>query len=255
MARISISCNDGFLFAALGYSIVLLIIKWSKYSSCDYPLQLFLIIDYFTVIAFRCSHFLMQYVHENPRHRKMALFLKIGVIYVFFTIWTIVGTVWFSLCGSCLPENNQYWTFVVWLVLSYIWILLYACLLGLSYFIGHGDFNNWANENQFALNLIPREEHVGLTQEQINTIESSQATAEDSVKTCSICLEPFTVGEPIRSLPNCGHIFHSDEIDNWLSRKNSCPNCRVSVLAPVVTDQRAVRPNGASSDQDAHLLV
>jgi len=234
MARITVSCNDGFLFAALCYSIVILIIKWSKYSECDYPLQLFLIIDYLTVILFRCSHFFMQFVFENHRLRRFALFLKVGVIYVFFVIWTIVGTVWFNKTGRCLPENNQYWTFVVWLILSYVWIALYACLLGVQYYISHNhhQFNNWAHQVNFPLHLINPPEAVGLTPTQISSIGSNTATEEDVMKTCSICLDQFTIGENIRQLPNCGHIFHVDEIDTWIARKNSCPNCRVAVILP-----------------------
>src|SRR5689334_21140292 len=90
---------------------------------------------------------------------RLANFVKVGVIFTFFIIWTLVGTVWFGETlenanpsvtnrvaaqsdRECLPENNQYWTFIIWLVLvqsspcilyltlsrsqCYIWIVVYS---------------------------------------------------------------------------------------------------------------------------------
>jgi hypothetical protein len=52
-----------------------------------------------------------------------------------------------------------------------------------------------------------------------------------SQPTCPICLEDFKSGvTPIRELP-CGHIFHPECIDSFLSNNSSlCPMCKKSVL-------------------------
>lgn len=52
-----------------------------------------------------------------------------------------------------------------------------------------------------------------------------------SQPTCPICLDEFqTEVTPIRELP-CGHIFHPDCIDSFLSNNSSlCPMCKRSVL-------------------------
>lgn len=52
-----------------------------------------------------------------------------------------------------------------------------------------------------------------------------------SQPTCPICLEDFKPGiTPIRELP-CGHIFHPECIDSFLSNNSSlCPMCKKSVL-------------------------
>ena len=43
---------------------------------------------------------------------------------------------------------------------------------------------------------------------------------------CMICLE---VLEGTLCKLSCGHIFHSDCIDNWLLKVLECPICRKSV--------------------------
>ncbi|KAL3525224.1 hypothetical protein ACH5RR_013596 [Cinchona calisaya] len=43
---------------------------------------------------------------------------------------------------------------------------------------------------------------------------------------CSVCLQDFQIGETVRSLPHCHHMFHLPCIDTWLVRHGSCPLCR-----------------------------
>ena len=39
---------------------------------------------------------------------------------------------------------------------------------------------------------------------------------------CSICMNPIQIREKVKRLP-CLHVFHADCVDEWLSRKPTCP--------------------------------
>jgi hypothetical protein len=61
--------------------------------------------------------------------------------------------------------------------------------------------------------------------------------AYDSCATCSICICEFEEGEELRLLPECGHIFHTECILPWLTKKkNSCPLCQREVIVFVDDD-------------------
>ncbi|VFQ88185.1 unnamed protein product [Cuscuta campestris] len=47
---------------------------------------------------------------------------------------------------------------------------------------------------------------------------------------CSVCLQDFQVGETVRSLRQCHHMFHLPCIDPWLLRHASCPLCRRDIF-------------------------
>ncbi|KAG5722318.1 hypothetical protein E4T56_gene9365, partial [Termitomyces sp. T112] len=70
---------------------------------------------------------------------------------------------------------------------------------------------------------------------------------------CAICLCEFEKGEKIRVLP-CHHIFHLDEIDQWLiKRKKLCPVCKSDVTQPSLSpDAPAIIP--MPDTQNARVL-
>ncbi|KAL0426117.1 UNVERIFIED_CONTAM: putative RING-H2 finger protein ATL21C [Sesamum radiatum] len=48
---------------------------------------------------------------------------------------------------------------------------------------------------------------------------------------CSICLEEYHISKEtlVRYLPQCGHYFHAECIDQWLHKSKTCPVCRTSL--------------------------
>jgi len=83
-----------------------------------------------------------------------------------------------------------------------------------------------------------------------NTLESSSQHADETNNTnennrrydhtqCSICLEPFAVGEDIsfsRNLTHCRHVYHTECVTPWLIRNADCPICRAPFFTRHDTD-------------------
>lgn len=72
----------------------------------------------------------------------------------------------------------------------------------------------------------------GLAGDRVEKIPKVKITNNNNVDasgekaSCSVCLQDFQLGETVRSLPHCHHMFHLPCIDEWLVRHGSCPLCR-----------------------------
>ncbi|MED6121338.1 NEP1-interacting protein 2 [Stylosanthes scabra] len=72
----------------------------------------------------------------------------------------------------------------------------------------------------------------GLSRDSVEKISKITITSDNNVDasgekvSCSVCLQDFQIGETVRSLPHCHHMFHLPCIDKWLIRHGSCPLCR-----------------------------
>ena len=90
-----------------------------------------------------------------------------------------------------------------------------------------------AKETLEAREIVPSPEPRLSSTDEIASNRSSLAHKflPYSQPTCPICLDDFKSGiTPIRELP-CGHIFHPECIDSFLSNNSSlCPMCKESVL-------------------------
>ncbi|RDY06288.1 RING-H2 finger protein ATL2, partial [Mucuna pruriens] len=63
-----------------------------------------------------------------------------------------------------------------------------------------------------------------------NVKEKEEKEEEEEELECVICLSPFENGEVGRCLPKCGHAFHLNCIDMWLTSHSNCPICRAPIL-------------------------
>ncbi|CAI5951705.1 unnamed protein product [Closterium sp. NIES-64] len=71
----------------------------------------------------------------------------------------------------------------------------------------------------------PAPDHVVVTLDEENAC----------LRECAVCLGDYDEGERIKLLPPCGHRFHADCIDLWLSSKSTCPICRKDLRPAAVT--------------------
>ena len=51
---------------------------------------------------------------------------------------------------------------------------------------------------------------------------------------CVICHEWISLGEIVRELPVCNHLFHKECIDNWLVQSPTCPLCRNNIRVSIL---------------------
>ncbi|KAK9236027.1 hypothetical protein V1525DRAFT_237984 [Lipomyces kononenkoae] len=71
------------------------------------------------------------------------------------------------------------------------------------------------------------------TQEDIDRSGGIVPASEENLgERCLVCLSDFEEGEECRKLGQCGHLFHKNCIDEWLTTgRNSCPLCRAPGVA------------------------
>jgi hypothetical protein len=69
----------------------------------------------------------------------------------------------------------------------------------------------------------------------------------DSDDTCAICIETMEDMDPVRLL-TCGHIFHAECIDPWLTvRRACCPLCKADYYVPKPADEEQAEQNAAAN--------
>ncbi|CAN6251954.1 unnamed protein product [Urochloa humidicola] len=66
--------------------------------------------------------------------------------------------------------------------------------------------------------------------------------SEKEAVECAVCLAELEDGEAARFLPRCGHGFHAECVDTWLSSHTTCPLCRLTVAKPDAPPALALLP-------------
>ena len=97
---------------------------------------------------------------------------------------------------------------------------------------GMGNFGGMGNQNDLN-ELIERMLHYNrdnptseaivseLPENQIDDINK----LDNDKKNCVICMEDFKNGDKSTNLP-CLHMFHTNCIQSWLKKQNTCPICK-----------------------------
>jgi hypothetical protein len=72
--------------------------------------------------------------------------------------------------------------------------------------------------------------------------EEEETAAAAAAATCSVCLGAFQLGEMVRLLPACLHLYHAECIDPWLDAHTTCPLCRSDTGDPSPVDAGRIPP-------------
>ncbi|XP_071703958.1 E3 ubiquitin-protein ligase SIS3-like [Rutidosis leptorrhynchoides] len=279
---------DGFFLMMIAFGIIMIGWSWRRYDKCRLPIHMWLVVDYAVIFIFRLLMFLdnaivatiglengWQLSGKRLFERVVLLCITYAVLYPFIWVWTVLGVVWFASGWDCLPEKDQLWGFVTWLLFSFGGLICVA-----------GNFvNKWLIRRRAHLRRTPRGTRVSEFKVLLNLIRQptnlvyeaavresrfeQQATVYNprtemcrsvlalvdsfiqrlpifflrdiptDCSDCPICLEEFSVGDMVRGLP-CAHSFHLACIDKWLKVNLRCPRCRCLVF-PIL------RPNTASA--------
>ncbi|KAK1285267.1 E3 ubiquitin-protein ligase ATL4 [Acorus calamus] len=67
----------------------------------------------------------------------------------------------------------------------------------------------------------------------LSALASAQRPSSAAPFDCAVCLSRFAADDRLRFLPSCGHAFHSQCIDTWLSSASTCPLCRSPIEPPI----------------------
>ncbi|CAE6247823.1 unnamed protein product [Arabidopsis arenosa] len=78
---------------------------------------------------------------------------------------------------------------------------------------------------------------------------------EEEEEECVICLGLWEAGDFGRKLRNCGHGFHVECIDMWLSSHSTCPLCRSPVLAASVEENLKPAVNAVEEAAEVRLQI
>lgn len=87
--------------------------------------------------------------------------------------------------------------------------------------------NNFCNNIYDTIHQRCRDKQKNkLLNDSINNIDDIESIVGD----CSVCLDSLHNSKELIQLV-CGHIYHKECVYEWISRKNTCPNCRKSILS------------------------
>ncbi|KAM0940214.1 putative transcription factor C2H2 family [Dioscorea sansibarensis] len=137
-----------------------------------------------------------------------------------------------SHCSAASPELKLYQTFIFSVPVFFTFILLFL----FYFFYLRRRRANWQSLRMRASYLsggdAPRISESGIKKEvremlPIVVFKESFLIRETQ---CSVCLGDYQSDERLQRIPHCGHTFHVDCIDHWLTTNTTCPLCRVSLL-------------------------
>ena len=237
-----VSTGDRFLYFVIIYSMISLYSRFDEYKECKTPVHYFLFFDQLFILVYRTSFILTGYF-TNLLYLRYLQGFRTFLLYPFFICFTITGTVWYAQGNNCLTSNQRFY-FIVWLTLSYIWILLIACLNTIYVFTYLINSENPRFQFNLQIAGVPIENlaPVRLTKDEIETLPMIQnSLLKKPISECTICLDDDIQDHDIvLVLPACAHAYHKECVVQWLQANNNCCNCSCAVKKVETANKQAI---------------
>uniref|UniRef100_A0A1D1YC74 RING-type E3 ubiquitin transferase n=2 Tax=Anthurium amnicola TaxID=1678845 RepID=A0A1D1YC74_9ARAE len=155
-----------------------------------------------------------------------------------------------AFCSDASPELKLYQAFIFSVPVFFTFILLVLFYV----FYLRRRRANWASlrmrTSYQSRGDLPRLSESGIKKEvremlPVVVFKESFLIRETQ---CSVCLGDYKSDEHLKRIPPCGHTFHVDCIDHWLSTHTTCPLCRVSLIPAAKATAEAQNPASQADD-------
>jgi hypothetical protein len=256
---------------SLIYLIIDLIMDWDAFKDCIKPINMWLLVSYGLMLVSRMVHlagscsaaqdnnsnseFLLN-ARQKSGKSKLLFQITWGVIVPFAAAWNLLGSFWLYQVmryNSYLVSKieNHLWIMVIWQVLSYGWVAVHCRIGGVAWLlerrvrdvedslrqVADGDaVARWGADvardvQDYTMLRGAKQDVAGMPPTDINALPFEEATEQTAGMECAICLLGTELGDKVRKLHPCGHIFHKPCIDLWLLRSATCPLCKCAIKA------------------------
>lgn len=161
-------------------------------------------------------------------------------------------------CGSetrASTAEKLYQTFIISVPVSSAFIFLfffYLCYLRRQ----RANWSSLQRPPSYANNNDISRSELGLKKELREMLPIIVYKESFSIRDsqCSVCLVEYQAEDRLQHIPACGHTFHMDCIDHWLSTHTTCPLCRLS-LVPASKSSTELPQINVESGQEYSVAV
>ncbi|KAG0517486.1 hypothetical protein BDA96_09G093200 [Sorghum bicolor] len=151
---------------------------------------------------------------SDDRDHNLTVLLTFGIFFSFILLYLVAGVIWASVVTAC----------AVTLSFCYLKIRQRGALRRRTAMRAARPRSGGRTEALAAVVLSAIPAFVYKREGGIGGGGDATGWAQ-----CVICLGLVQVGEVVRRLPVCNHLFHVECIDMWLRSHSTCPICRAAV--------------------------
>jgi len=235
-------------FGLFVWLIVCFILEREK--PCDVPLGTWAIVVFastgYDMVHFAVLRYICRFDPTSSSRLQIVARGYVVLVSLLDLAWQFVGVFWVATSKTCEETAPNLFTSVKVNAASAI---VFGIFLGVNA-VGLFAIMNWMLLNGM---LSTRDAAPPGTLETLPVVEFRPGSPDfEESPDCCICLAAFDAAAEIRRAPQCGHVFHSRCLGNWLKVSRTCPLCRRD-LAPVASPPEA--GGGLSINGLLHRIV